>query len=85
VGNGLVAGGGSTVWDGVSPAAGVGRPGVGEEEVDGLQARAAAGSSIARKASPSLNADSPRGEHRRPVAGDREPESLPPTGSHGAF
>jgi hypothetical protein len=35
-GDGLVAGDGPAVWDGVSPAAGVG-----EEEVDGLQARAA--------------------------------------------
>jgi hypothetical protein len=40
-GDGLVAGDGPAVWDGVSPAAGVGTPGVGDEEVDGLQARAA--------------------------------------------
>jgi hypothetical protein len=40
-GDGLVVGDGPAVWDGVWPAAGVGMAGVGEEEVDGLQARAA--------------------------------------------
>jgi hypothetical protein len=39
-GDGLVAGDGPAVWDGVSPTAGVGTRGVGDEEVDGLQARA---------------------------------------------
>jgi hypothetical protein len=62
-GDGLVAGDDAAAWGGVSPAAGVGTPGAGEEEVDGLQARVAARMGIARKASRSFAAQSPSGEH----------------------
>ena len=80
-----MAGDGPAVWDGISVTAGVGTPGVGEEDVDWLQARAAARTGIVRKASRSFMAEPPRGEHRHPVAGGRDAKSLPPAWSRGVI